>query len=147
MFDMKLSYEKNRQLNSGIDHLWSMKEIQYGNVNAIVGQIKQNFRVGPPINRNPSKNNLEAGIVDGFGGLFTNNASNQYGNQGNQGWSNATGSSNVNQTGANRNSTQINGGIADGFANLFTTGQDQQQPDSPYKNRISGSGMNRISSG
>lgn len=25
MYDMKISYQKNRQLNDGVDHLWGMK--------------------------------------------------------------------------------------------------------------------------
>ena len=55
MYDLKLTYQKNRELNEGIDHLWGMKEVEYNNVNTIVGQIKQNFTYSNTL-RNNTKN-------------------------------------------------------------------------------------------
>ena len=37
--DTKTSLRHNRNLNSGVDHLWSVKEAEYSNINSILKQI------------------------------------------------------------------------------------------------------------
>lgn len=33
---------QTKQLNNKVDHLWSIKEVEYQNINQIVHQLKQN---------------------------------------------------------------------------------------------------------
>ena len=40
-FDLSKNSHKTRYLNDNLDHLWSIKEVEYGNVNAIIEQVKK----------------------------------------------------------------------------------------------------------
>lgn len=43
LYEMKKYQQKTRSLNEGVDHLWNIKETEYGNLNRILQQVDYRF--------------------------------------------------------------------------------------------------------